>query len=310
MSYDLKIFRFLFLYFFLFSSLFAKEFRVATYNVENLFDLEFSKKEYKEYIPFGKSGWDKKMFSRKIQNLSQVIKDIDADIIALQEVESLSALHELNKALKEKKYPYVYIQKSNSNIKNALLSRYEIKRVNEHHVKGFSRTISEVFLNIFGKELVVYLNHWPSYKYANESRIRYVKTLQNAYKDKKEYIILGDFNAPYEIQKEGWGESVSLLNKDKNNYNLWQDLPKNKRYSHVYGKSKKALDHIIVSRSMLDKKDIDYKKGQFFKFEKEYLLTGKKNPKRWQISQKGKGKHMGDGFSDHLALFAEFELVE
>jgi len=47
--------------------------------------------EYKEFIPNSKS-WNKKSFYNKLYNISRVIKDIKADIIALQEIESDTVL--------------------------------------------------------------------------------------------------------------------------------------------------------------------------------------------------------------------------
>lgn len=303
MSYALKI---LALFLFLSLTLSAKDFRVATYNVENLFDMHFSGSEYNEYIPNAKSGWNSRMYIKKVENLAKVILDLDADILALQEVESKEALEYLNSVLKEKKYRYIYIQQSNSPVKNALLSRYKILSSKELHVKNNSRAISEVILDIDTHELAVYLNHWPSYKHGNASRIAYAKVLQKLYESKKEYILLGDFNSPFEIEKEEWGEAVKKLSSDRKNYNLWFEVPAKKRYSYVFFKEKKALDHIIISKSMFDKKGIDYKAKSFNIFIKPYLLDKYENPKRWQISKKGKGKHQGEGFSDHLAIYGDF----
>lgn len=39
-----------------------KELSIATYNVENLFDLEKKGYKYKEYVPYGKSQWNKKNY--------------------------------------------------------------------------------------------------------------------------------------------------------------------------------------------------------------------------------------------------------
>ena len=53
--------------------------KIATYNVENLFDLKKSGYEYKEYIPYATSNWDDRNYKTKLKNLSKVIRDIDAD---------------------------------------------------------------------------------------------------------------------------------------------------------------------------------------------------------------------------------------
>jgi predicted extracellular nuclease len=72
------------------------ELKIATYNVENLFDLEKKGYKYKEYKPYTKSLWNKKNYKTKLNNIAKIIKDIDADIIALQEIHSLQALKDLS----------------------------------------------------------------------------------------------------------------------------------------------------------------------------------------------------------------------
>ncbi|MBE0492233.1 MAG: endonuclease/exonuclease/phosphatase family protein [Sulfurospirillum sp.] len=302
------MFRFFFVSIALCVSLVAKDFRVAAYNVENLFDMQYNASEYKEYIPNAKSGWTQDMYNKKLSNLAKVIAVIDADIIALSEVESKQALYDLNEALGVKKYPYIFIQKTRANIKNALLSRYKIQKSKEHFVKGFSRSISELSLLVEQNELKLYLNHWPSYNFANESRLEYVKVLQKILKKKDEYIILGDLNSPLQIQKDGWGIGVNELVKNTQSLNLWLELTPQKRYSHVYKSNKKALDHIILSSNMQDGKKIEYKPKSFGVFAPDFVLDAKKRPYRWQISNSGKGKHLGDGFSDHLAIYADFSI--
>ena len=66
--------------------------KIATYNIENLFDLKKNGHEYNEYIPNTKSNWNRKNYKIKLNNLSKVITEIDADILALQEIESIQAL--------------------------------------------------------------------------------------------------------------------------------------------------------------------------------------------------------------------------
>ena len=65
----------------------ANTFSIASYNVENLFDLNEGGNEYSEFIPNTKANWNEENFNIKIKNLLKVIKDLDADIIALQEIE-------------------------------------------------------------------------------------------------------------------------------------------------------------------------------------------------------------------------------
>lgn len=60
--------------------------------------------------------------------MPRVIKDLDADIIALEEIENENVLKKLNFALSEKAYPYLFFpqKKERSSIESALLSRFPI----------------------------------------------------------------------------------------------------------------------------------------------------------------------------------------
>jgi len=278
--------------------LFATTFSVATYNVENLFDAKKSGYEYKEYIPNGKSGWNHTMLQIKIKHIARVIKDIDADIIVLQELENTDVTKRLNLALGVKKYPYIFSDFKNRGVDSVLFSRYPIKSHISKNIQSRFRPIHKVTVDIHGYLLNFFLNHWPAFSHGNKKRIKFAKTLQKMYTKEKNYILLGDFNSPLKVDENGWGKAVNIVNQ--NNYNLWYDYPKYKRYSHVFYKNKNALDHIIIS------KNIHYQEGSFLVFKRSYLIGKYKQPKRWQISKKGKGKHLGKGYSDHFALKAYF----
>jgi len=278
--------------------LLAIDFSVATYNIENLFDTKKNGNEYKEYIPNTKSGWNDEMLNIKIKNIVKVVKDIDADIIALQELENITIAKRLNLALGSKKYPYMYSNFRNKGIDSVLFSRYPIKFHKSFNINSRFRPIHKVVVNVKGLHVNFFLNHWPSYKNGNAKRMEFAKALEKIYKKDKNYIILGDFNSPLVKDKRNWGEAVNYISKD--NTNLWYDLPKKDRYSHVFFKDKNALDHIIIS------KNINYKEGSFIVFKPQYLLNKYKQPNRWLISQKGKGQHLGIGYSDHFALKATF----
>jgi len=281
--------------------LLATDFSVSTYNIENLFDTKKSGNEYKEYIPNTKSGWNDKMLNIKIKNIAKVIKDINADIIALQELENITVAKRLNLALGSKKYPYIYSSFRNKGIDSVLFSRYPIKSHKSFNINSRFRPIHKVVVDIKGLHVNFLLNHWPSYKNGNAKRMEFAKSLEKIYKKDNNYIILGDFNSPLVKNEKNWGKAVNYVSK--NNINLWYDLPKKDRYSHVFFKDKNALDHIIIS------KNINYIEGSFLVFKPKYLLNKYKQPNRWLISQKGKGKHLGIGYSDHFALKAIFSTI-
>ncbi|MBN2870101.1 MAG: endonuclease, partial [Campylobacterales bacterium] len=73
--------------------------KIATYNVENLFDLNDDGNEYEEYIPNTSWGWNASMQRIKLRNTARVLREMRADIVGLQEIESETALKELKAQL-------------------------------------------------------------------------------------------------------------------------------------------------------------------------------------------------------------------
>ncbi|MDA7817413.1 endonuclease/exonuclease/phosphatase family protein [Sulfurimonas sp.] len=311
--------------------------KIATYNVENLFDLEKDGYKYKEYKPYGKSLWNKKHYKIKLQNISKVIKDINADIIGLQEIHSLKALKDLRLQLKKQGLYYQYYsiaKKKNTAIKTAFLSKIPFIYSKELSVTSSYkyRNILESKFNINGNSLYIFNNHWKSKSGPESMRIVSAKTLRDRIEEigfDKNIILLGDFNSHYEEYllfqrnrkhnntngKTGINHVLRTIKQtqkslhveyDQNNfYNLWYDTDKHKRYSYIYRGKKEALDNILVSQPLLNEKNISYIPNSIDNFDKEYLFK-KKNVYRWTVSRARVPKHKGKGYSDHLAVIAKF----
>ena len=92
------------------TSIEAKTFKVVSYNVENLFDLTKDGTEYTGYIPNTGYGWTKDIVDIKVTNIAKVIKNLRADVVALQEVESKKSLIFLRNRLKDFDVNYPYLE--------------------------------------------------------------------------------------------------------------------------------------------------------------------------------------------------------
>jgi endonuclease/exonuclease/phosphatase family metal-dependent hydrolase len=314
----------------------AKDFKVASYNVENLFDLKYDGTEYNEYRPNSKSNWNKKTYDIKLKNISRVINELNADIIALQEVESKKALKDLLNHLPKYKY-YSFIKNKKSAIGTALLSKYEIISTNKIDIKTsnkYSRPIQKNVIKIDDKNITIFNNHWPSKRAAENERIEYALTLYNYLKNKHEqdnYILLGDFNSNYNeyqsfIRNKKLNNSYGItginqvlnttINRKfimKNNiqsfkkivhYNLWLDKEYQNRFSYKYKGANNTPDNILVSSSLFDNKNISYINNSFNVFKPTYLYNNNQI-KRWEISY-NKKVHKAIGYSDHLPIYATF----
>ncbi len=306
--------------------LFSKTFKVASYNVENLFDMQYNGSEYEEYLP-NKHNWTPAILKKKLTNISEVICEIDADIIGLQEVENSNALKLLQKSLKKYGCPYKYraiTTKKGSSIQVALLSKIPIQSHRDIVVRRRlgERNILEVKFLIEGKPLYIFVNHWNSKMSPESKRITSALALKKrllSLKKGSEYLLIGDFNSNYDeyrrVEKTGINHLLATIKKKKlirkneldadsfEHYNLWLELPIYKRWSHNFYGKKQGLDAILLPYSMLDGKGIDYVDSSFYVFKKNYLFTPKGYIFRWLYR---KGKHRGEGYSDHLAIYAKF----
>jgi len=313
--------------------LFSLNIKVATYNVQNLFDNVDNGNEYKEY-KLNNHNWNSKIFYKKLDNITKVICDLNADIIGLEEIENKNALNILQKSLNRHgcKYRYSAItDKRDSAIQVALLSKYRIKSSKDIKVTNskFNRDILEVKLDL-EPNLTIFVNHWRSHKAKESRRILEAKALMSRIREMpkgSEYIIMGDFNSAYnecEIERtQDLNREICAIDgvlktfingrmikfKDKNiskpyHYNLWQDILPYKRWSHGYFGKRSSLDSIIISPTLNDNKGWRYIKGSFSLFKKAYLFKNSgKYINSWEYKN---SKFTGKGYSDHLPIYALF----
>lgn len=319
------------------------EVKIATYNVENLFDMNDDGTEYEEYIPNTSWGWNNEMYRIKLRNTAQVIHDVGADIIGLQEIESETALKDLKAELNRQGlyYPYYAFSRSKNGgaVSVALLSRFPIKTILNHPVSASRefRDIMEVKLEIEGKSLRVFVNHWKSKSGPESMRVRCAKVLSArlaSLAPSEPFVLIGDFNSDYEeyrtfvrSRKHNDTDGITGINHvlktiDENQlpvsyaslktskgvlYNLWYDVDIHERWSHEYRGNGEALDNIIISPALADGKGIEYLQGSIRRFSAPYLFQ-KGKIYRWQQSRKYPKHHLGEGYSDHLPIYAVFKI--
>jgi competence ComEA-like helix-hairpin-helix protein len=320
----------------------AKTFKVASYNVENLFDLILHGTEYPEFVPNAAFGWNKEIADIKYSNIAKVIKDLEADVVTLQEVESKEAFTSLRKKLKEigTDYPYFALADSKAApVRCALLSKFPIierKEIEVNVDNEAARSILKATVDISGMPFIIFVNHWKSKKGPESMRISYAKTLKREIdklgKD-TDFILLGDFNSNYDeyrtfrnrtrlndtkditginhilntIQDSAMVDEKMLTEQHENDYlyNLWLEISAAKRWSYIFDGKKESPDNIIVPKALYNNKGISYDDNSFDKFQPDYLFKDK-TIYRWQMAERGRGKHLGKGYSDHLPIFANF----
>ncbi|MCJ7765468.1 MAG: endonuclease/exonuclease/phosphatase family protein, partial [Thiovulaceae bacterium] len=312
---------------FLATLLTGEEVKIATYNVENLFDMAHSGHEYAEYIPNTSWKWNSDNYRKKLKNIAKVIVDMDPDIIALQEIESLQALKDLKAQIQRDGLylPYYAIASAKeTTVKVALLSKHPLHPQELRVTASYKyRNILEAKVQLGSEKLYLFVNHWKSKSGPESRRVTSAKVLKERLTALGDinYVLIGDFNSDYRenesfvrkrkfndtdgitginniLKTTAHNEAVTLedLKRDKDYaYNLWYELPKAQRWSHKYRGNGEGLDSIIISPKLADGKGIEYKQESFHKFDPPYLFR-KGYIYRWQRSRKHPKHHTGKGY--------------
>ena len=150
---------------------FTEPLSIGFWNVENLFDLEDDPdKNDDEFALGGRKNVDQEIYDLKIKNSSEVLSDLNVDILGLCEVENYKVLNDLNDSYKERDYEIIHYDSPDSRgIDNALFydkNRFSIisSRAIENKLKncGTTRDILYVLGEYNDARLHIFVNHWPS----------------------------------------------------------------------------------------------------------------------------------------------------
>lgn len=246
--------------------------RLATFNAENLFArYNFTK----NVSPVSKDGFTINDLAFDIydetdkQITARAIREVNADIIALQEIESLSVLDAFNsKYLGKMEYKHRILIDSFDprKIDVAILSRFPIISLRSHRQERnasnstwlFSRDCLVAVINIEGKELLLYVNHFKSmiegraqtHDRRKEQVDRVAAMIDERWKAKNykgNFVVLGDFND----YPEGDTALTSLI-QHPGLENVVKRLDQGDQWTHFYSDKKEynQLDFILLSKSL------------------------------------------------------------
>jgi len=246
--------------------------RLATFNCENL----FARYKFRQNIdPTKSDGFTTNelafgVFDENEKKITaQAINEVNADVIALQEIESFSVLDHFTSAyLKKMDYKHSILIASHDprHINVAVLSRYPITSVRTHRDEKnaskkkwlFSRDCLETEVEVDGKNLILYVNHFKSMLMGREKSKdrrmeqvqRVVEIVESKWKEKDftgNFAVLGDFN-----DYPGEGTSLEPLLQHYGLENVVERLPPEEQWTHFYtkGKEYRQLDYILLSKSL------------------------------------------------------------
>ena len=197
------------------------------------------------------------------------------------------------------------------------------------HATPDARDILEVKLDIEGHPFIVFVNHWKSgaSDFASEQSRRFnAKTVRDRLdailKDdpSADVLIAGDFNSQYNqlqvypfMGKTGLNSVLGSQGDEKTTaaargfsiYNLWYELPPEKRRSDHYSGKWGTLIQKMITPGLYDFRGVQYVDNSFDVVALDGIntITPFKLPKRW--SNRGEGS----GASDHFPVSARFRTV-
>lgn len=283
---------------------------IGFYNVENLFDTEDDpKKADNEFLPAGKYGWSKERYHQKLKNIARVLNDLNADAIGFAEVENEQVLKDLLTYVTARTYKIVHTESYDiRGIDQALLydpttftllKKEDITaRMPDGKYAG-PRNILKVSLSTSGKELDIYVNHWPSRRGGKEQkRIAFSKQLSSELnKDDSPFLLLGDFNdtpTNTSIRK--------LMAQNKNIYNPYSVLARNGQGTATYRNKWFLFDQILCDSSRVTLKNYNINAFEYLKNDKKGKYFG--YPKRQFIGN----RYDKNGYSDHFPVSVKISI--
>ncbi|MGN0843628.1 MAG: endonuclease/exonuclease/phosphatase family protein [Kiritimatiellia bacterium] len=265
---------------------FLQELRVATYNVENLYDAEVNqpinpateKPGDSEFSAQSWRRWTPERYQTKVERLAWVLGQMKPHICFVQEVENRRVLEDLTNTLLQKTgWDLRHIAHVDSNdprgIDVAILSQFPIRSLSYRPLKGRrGQLVAE--LDVDGTCVIAVANHWKSQigdmqenikiRTTEAARLReeFIKHLRV---DPNAVVIAGgDYNEDFDgpavcgglnpaFSREESLQSLSAPVEKILPYNLISDIPSEKRGSFFFARTKRwnTFDGLFITPAML-----------------------------------------------------------
>lgn len=313
----------------------AKPISIMAYNVENLFDTQFDvgtddytwlplslKKQMPEHAAYCASmpegmykqecltvNWTYNLYRQKLNNLSDVITSFDShglgpDVLIMEEVENLHVLKDLaNLGLTGLGYRQAVLVEGDDSrgIDVGLITKYPVVGVKRHSVylngkKLNTRGILQVVINVRGKKLVVFGNHWPSQNNPPAERVVHAQLLSQltAATTADLIVSVGDFNTTPDDNPHPYSYLKNMYDAEAVARQL--NVPLNPG-THFYKKEWQSLDKIFV-----------HKNSRVLPNWKSFRI----GVQPWMMGADGGPQRFdrvkGTGYSDHLPVMIRADL--
>ena len=287
--------------------------KILNWNLQTFFDGQFDGNEYNEYRS-SKNGWCLEKYEVRLERLASVLKNLDADVVIMEEIEKEEQLKDITNRLCgtfdfKKLYSYQFFAKHGSDsIGCGVLSRFPLGKVLVHEIDNRlgkkqppMRPIIQFTLYVKDSCLTVFVNHWKSKSGGAEKseswRLMQEKQLANlmikASRHNSPVLACGDFNKDIREfkRKSVDGKEYVILCGDDNLkvYSPWISdggiIPD--EGSYWYKNQWEKIDHFFSCGAILLCDFRAESKGEWA-YEDGH-------PRRYQVWS-------GKGYSDHLPV--------
>lgn len=313
------------------------DFRVMTYNVENLFDtFDDTLKNDEDFLPWGMNKWNKERYQTKLKRTFKVIANVSEwdypALIALTEVENQTVLEDLISAtpLSESDYGIIHEESPDARgIDVALLFRKSLFRPINHEAINVSMIDNPSFktrdiLYVQGivneyDTLHFFVAHFPSRR-GGEAESEPKRILAATILRKKcdsililqpqaNIIITGDFNddpANTSIHEVLRGSDNEANMKEGDFFNMMYDAYKKGYGTYKYQSSWNMLDQYIISPALLNSNNNIYTTTQSARiFQPDWLSVKDDNHPGNKPFRTYSGPNYMGGYSDHYPVYMD-----
>ncbi|MFI3265958.1 MAG: endonuclease/exonuclease/phosphatase family protein [Rikenellaceae bacterium] len=281
----------------------AQSIKAAFYNVENMFDtINDPFILDSEFTPWGRMHWDGVRYRAKVEGVARVVSEMEADIVALAEVENENVVKDLVATIEDVDYAYVHYNSSDRRgIDIAILYRPErffIDSMQVFKIQTHRREIITLFGEVSGQKVIFSACHLPSL--LTDERTRTIVSQQAAIYfdwlasvDSSAYcIIAGDFNAtPSSSQMQAILDGETSMNL----INAMAEL--DKQYTYAFGSKRLNFDYFLVGANLENKFTTNL-------FVASYLFDNELGKSMVVKPTYHSGSYVG-GISDHLPIIIE-----
>lgn len=290
--------------------------KVAFYNVENLYDtVPDPTGRDADYSPPGRMKWETGRYSAKLANIARVLDALDADVAALAEIESETAVRDLVMTLKTD-YNYIHLPGGDTRGMNlALLYKGDKFVPDTARLVGIATAREALYVRgeLYGERVDIIVCHLPSQMNAARYRDRalaslygYAEYLHDKDRDAR-VILVGDFNAhPADrVMKRRFHTAEAAVDGRRPLFAPLAQLAARGVGSYVYNNRWLMYDNIFLGTRFLGGDGFRYfDSGVFLR---PWMLDAETvSRKGYPLRTFAGGVYLG-GYSDHLPVFVLFE---